>query len=536
MDYSNLQSRVSTSSSSSYIPPHRTQIHPRLMNSYSAAAPNPKLQQQAQNQQHKWIIVVSSLLTLPFVFYLFSTARKIHTSTKFQTPPPSMSYGVVIHSGTAGSRVRVFGFLKEGGVIPVYETEGLVVQSMEVAPGLVGFGEEPGKVRETISALVQFAEERVPVVVRGSTKVQLLAGEEMKSLGEEVREAILNSCREVLRSSGFWFKDEWASVIKGVDEGVLAWVAANYALGMLGRKPRETTGIVELGGAGMQIVYALDDPTATQLSRTIKYGGVTYNLSAQSLPQYGQDAAWQTLQDKQKSRDVTAYTNSGIPCLPRGYSLPSNSSNVAYPPAGNFSACRDEILNMLKERQGKCLEPPCTIISSPFSELSGKFVPPGNLLFTSEYFGVAPKATLSEVEAAGKEFCESEHHPKNDKHTDELDLPSYCFSSAYIVAMVHDVLGIKMNEKKVGLPHSHQIPLHWTLGAFILQAAQEPRHEGADNSDQIVGSDSITYFLLFSVLLILVLAAFFLLRWRRPQVKTIYDLEKGRYIVTRVPR
>lgn len=81
------------------------------------------------------------------------------------------------------------------------------------------------------------------------------------------------------------------------------------------------------------------------------------------------------------------------------------------------------------------------------------------------------------------------------------------------------------------------IPLDWMLGAFILQTTMlESLEQKTDSLVQIVGNESVTYFSLFAVLLIAVLAAFFVLKWRKPQLKTIYDLEKGRYIVTRVPR
>ena len=39
----------------------------------------------------------------------------------------------------------------------------------------------------------------------------------------------------------------------GSDEGLYAWVIANYALGTLGGDPLETTGIIELGGASAQV-------------------------------------------------------------------------------------------------------------------------------------------------------------------------------------------------------------------------------------------------------------------------------------------
>lgn len=39
----------------------------------------------------------------------------------------------------------------------------------------------------------------------------------------------------------------------GSDEGAYAWVVANYALGTLGGNPKQTTGIIELGGASAQV-------------------------------------------------------------------------------------------------------------------------------------------------------------------------------------------------------------------------------------------------------------------------------------------
>ena len=41
----------------------------------------------------------------------------------------------------------------------------------------------------------------------------------------------------------------------GSDEGVYAWVVANYALGTLEGDPLQTTGIIELGGASAQVQF-----------------------------------------------------------------------------------------------------------------------------------------------------------------------------------------------------------------------------------------------------------------------------------------
>ncbi|KAL6312821.1 hypothetical protein AAG906_024676 [Vitis piasezkii] len=157
----------------------------------------------------------------------------------------------------------------------------------------------------------------------------------------------------------------------------------------------------------------------------------------------------------------------------------------------------------------KCLHPPCKIMSSLFVESQGKPVPPENFFYTSEvFFGLVPKASLSELEVAGQHYCEDDWDTLKMQHSevDDLDLFRYCFSSAYTVAFFH--------------PPDN-------AGALELET---------DSLVQIVGNDSVTYFSLFAFLLIAVLAAFFVLKLRKPQLKTIYDLEKGRYIVTRVPR
>lgn len=41
--------------------------------------------------------------------------------------------------------------------------------------------------------------------------------------------------------------------VLGSDEGIYAWVVANYALGTLGGNPLQTTGVIELGGASAQV-------------------------------------------------------------------------------------------------------------------------------------------------------------------------------------------------------------------------------------------------------------------------------------------
>jgi len=56
---------------------------------------------------------------------------------------------------------------------------------------------------------------------------------------------------------------------------------------------------------------------------------------------------------------------------------------------------------------------------------------------------------------AGKQFCEQDWSKLKSKYPtlNEEDLNRYCFSSAYIVAFLHDSLGIALDDKRY---FSHQ--------------------------------------------------------------------------------
>ena len=81
------------------------------------------------------------------------------------------------------------------------------------------------------------------------------------------------------------------------------------------------------------------------------------------------------------------------------------------------------------------------------------------------------------------------------------------------------------------------IPLDWALGAFILQStANLEAEEHSDWITTVVSDESPTLPSLLVILIILTFTVWSILKCKKPQLKTIYDLEKGRYIVTRINR
>ncbi|RZB42546.1 hypothetical protein D0Y65_053215 [Glycine soja] len=63
---------------------------------------------------------------------------------------------------------------------------------------------------------------------------------------------------------------------------------------------------------------------------------------------------------------------------------------------------------------------------------------------------MAPRTSLFQLEAEGQHYCEDHWDALKNQHNevDYLGLLKYCFSSAYMLALLHDVLGIAMEEKR----------------------------------------------------------------------------------------
>lgn len=424
--------------------------------------------------------------------------------------------------------------------------DGSGTESERVRPGLAAFADDPGAAGRSISELIKFAKRRVRKKDRAKTKVVLAVSGGLEGLSPMVRGRIVESCRRVLRKSGFMFRDEWARVITGEDEGVFSWVAVNYILGTLGSESEDTIGTVELGGRSMEVTFAPRESTQLQTSRVVKLGGTTYNLYTLSLQQFGQDDAWRSeLHNSGELRTASSSNDKHVmnPCFPRGYGLTSkvrDAESLTSYPAGNYSACKNDALALLRTRKDKCSHPPCNILLSSIGNLQGSAIPLERFYYTSEFFGMFSREGLFDLKLAGERYCADDDWDKlrnKQNSMEDLDLSRYCFSSAYVVALLHDSLRIPFDDKRVhSANRTGSIPFDWTLGAYVVLTMQDAVAHESDNFGEIVGNESVTYFSLFAVLLIVVLAAFLISQWQKPQLKTIYDLEKGHYIVTRVPR
>ncbi|XP_051187920.1 probable apyrase 6 isoform X1 [Lolium perenne] len=484
--------------------------------------------------------------------FLAATAFALLLLLPRSSPP---SYGVVIDAGSTGSRVHVIAY--HAGPLP--QLDWTRTASLKATPGLSSFAADPGTAGPSIAPLLEFARRRVPRDSWVRTEVRLMATAGLRLLDAATAEAVLESCRELLRESGFRFQDEWATMISGAEEGIYAWVAANYALGTLGGATQDTTGIIELGGASIQVTFVTNKPMPPEFSHVLKLGDITYNLYSHSFLHLGQNVAYESLHQllsrpgpKSMATHLTHQATYRDPCTPRGFSrmggevkLPASilESKAEYNPfahaVGNFSECRSAVRTLLQKGQEECMYHDCRMGGAFVPDLEGKFLATENFFHTSKFFGLHSKSFLSDLMLAGEQFCHGDwsNIKKKYRSFNEGELLLFCFSSAYIVALLHDTLKFPMDHKSIDVTNQIRgVPVDWALGAFIVQKTPN-RTEYSDLSVSYLDNYDFSGLVpLIFITTVVVFTACSILKWRRPHLKTIYDMEKGRYIITRVSR
>ncbi|XP_072980663.1 probable apyrase 6 [Typha angustifolia] len=503
-----------------------------------------RISSSGPKRRHGGILLLLAAAAAVALFFIFS---RILISPRF---------GIVIDGGSTGTRIHVFGYRAGWGSVPVIDLE--VTSSMKATPGLSKYTEDVDGAGKSLVGLLEFAKGRVPRDRWGETEVRLMATGGLRLLEAGVVERILESCRKVLRGSGFRFRDDWASVISGTDEGIFAWVAANYALGTLGSDPPKTSGIMELGGASAQVTFVTNEHLPPEFSHLLKLGDVTYNLYSHSFLHLGQNVAYESLHELLSSRDLKSSAESlqaavyRDPCTPRGFLHGSKplklsaavlKSKTGYSTTalavGNFSECRLAAFALLQKGKENCIYHHCHLGSTFMPKLQGRFLATENFFHTSKFLGLGPSAFLSDLILAGEQFCNDDWVKLKKKYhsLDEEELLLYCFSSAYIVALLHDSLGVSIEDKRISFANQvGGVPLDWALGAFIMQKSLNQSLEYSDWFIGVISYDSSALFSLFVVPSVLIFMAWSILKWKRPHFRTIYDLEKGRYILTRVNR
>ena len=157
-------------------------------------------------------------------------------------------------TGSSGSRVNIYSWpartvpsVPSAKEAPEVKVAGLPTK---INPGIsaVKVASEAGA---TLAPLINYAKYVVPKDKHAYTPIYFMCTAGMRVLAEtnpKHADAIMDSVRRYLSTSGFKFDNKWALILPGQSEGVFAWISTNYLLRTLSTSA-ETAAALDMGGA-----------------------------------------------------------------------------------------------------------------------------------------------------------------------------------------------------------------------------------------------------------------------------------------------
>jgi len=432
-------------------------------------------------------------------------------------------YIVIIDAGSTGSRVHVYPYVPAKPLPTFLPDEEFTVKKK---PGLSSFQNTPDIAGSSLGGILDMAKKNIPSNVPLDTVPIFLVAtaglRKVQSVDPEATAKIMSSVKSTLSKSGFKFKNGWAQIITGVDEGSFGWVTVNYLLDNFQDPKSATTGVLEMGGESIQLTFQpqtkLPDSMTKELT-PVSIGGRTYHLYAHSWMGYGVEAA-QAKFDNKVADEKTS------PCYLIGDTRKStgSDSDITFNGEGNYAACYLLLKDDLKISKGKCKAAEglqCVLDGVQMPRDTGSMVFIENFWYTANVAGfekdqMKGKSYFEHMHEFGTSYCKVPHPDASaflsdltDYKANEEEIHKQCFCSAYVSAMLKEGMGFAALDDYEVVRTIRNADLDWALGYAIVQEATGVAR----------GQTQRSWFVYPLVLLIIVVLVYFLNRRRRQKAE-----------------
>ncbi|EGW31719.1 uncharacterized protein SPAPADRAFT_139971 [Spathaspora passalidarum NRRL Y-27907] len=420
-----------------------------------------------------------------------------------------VEYVVMIDAGSTGSRVHVYEFNT------CTQPPKLLSEAFEMLkPGLSSFDTDTVGAAKSLDPLLKVALEKVPVTKQKCTPIAVKATAGLRLLGETKSNAILAEVRRHLEED-FPFAvvaDDGISIMDGRDEGVYAWVTANYLLGNIGNEKKlPTAAVFDLGGGSTQVVFEPQDgdllPEGEQKYK-FTFGDDVFTLYQFSHLGYGlmqgrNKVNSLVLKRKLEDLTLTKYTRATAkdavatvsvpnPCIPPGTVAKNvvveisedevyvvnmkgpSDTTLGSAPGAQCRALAEQILN----KEATCETKPCSFNGVHQPSLTKGFARSSDMYVFSYFYdrthpiGMPQSFTVEELLDLSKVVCNGNSDTWSDvfldDHIKELkDEPQWCLDLSFITAMLHTGYEIPLDRELKTAKKLDDNELGWCLGASL---------------------------------------------------------------------
>ena len=345
----------------------------------------------------------------------------------------------VIDAGSSGSRFHIYSYDLDASKTPIQIKE---IWSNSISPGISTIKPEPKISALYLEKLLKNAPQaHIPVYFYSTAGMRLLSKSRNNQIYQLVRE---------------WFahQDNWrlldARTISGQEEGIFAWLSVNYQLNLLKPSKKPSVGIMDVGGASVQIVIPVKNKVLSNSKDvfSIQLYGQSYRLFSYSFLGLGQNEF--------NKGNLTLKS-----CYPVGYPLPQGRIGQ-----GAIKKCISNMTKRLNRTYSvtKIIKP---IVSS--NTIDDWYLMGGiTHIFTSKIFSLTQRGFTGNelLLLADKNICKQKWVVLNTSYPeDSMKTPTFCMLSAYLYSLTSNGYGIKPSKE------IHLIPSNmngdWSLGVVL---------------------------------------------------------------------
>lgn len=345
----------------------------------------------------------------------------------------------VVDAGSTGSRLHVYAYSLDTNNSPINIQE---IFTKKVQPGFASINDDQSTINHYAETLFSDSSfKNIPLYFYATAGMRLLSYQKQQAYYDKLKQ---------------WFasQNQWqlisAKTIKGTEEGLFGWLAVNYQLGRLASSDQPLVGVMDTGGASVQISFPVTNSQSINPDDLLNIDlyGRTIQVFSHSFLGLGQN-------------EIASHFLDVAECFSNDYPLPSGAIGQ-----GNVALCgaaTDSLINGV-HHVDTTIKP--AIKSNPIKSwyaIGGisYMVQTPPLAFTNNQF-----TNVELAEQTNDNLCHPAWSTLISQYPTNTYLSNSCLNASYFYTLLVEGYGINKNEPIQYFP-VNQSSNDWTLGVIL---------------------------------------------------------------------
>lgn len=365
------------------------------------------------------------------IFTAYASAKSVNCQTQ--------QCLAVVDAGSTGSRLYIYAYERDKTNSPIHITE---LWHKKIIPGFASLEPKQNEVSAYLGHLFSGEPQvKIPVYFYATAGMRLVSQQKQQQL-------------YTLLKNWFAQQSQWqlmsAKTITGTEEGLFDWLAMNYQLGGFFNKEEVPLGVMDMGGASVQVIFPVEDKTGINYNDLYNFDlyGRHYSLFIHSFLGLGQTEVTHQFLDEGS-------------CFANNYQLPTGE-----PATGDAYSCKGRIISLMNKVHHVSDIVQNAMKVNPITRwyVMGAIVPLAKsqlFQFTSQQF-----TSRGLLEQADRQICQQPWITLTAQYPDDEYLYGYCLYSSYYYALMVEGYGINSQQLiNYATPEADS----WTLGVVLHQ-------------------------------------------------------------------